>query len=257
MSYEEKIACKRKKCAGTLTVPIKIIQKGSSAIVVSRCPSCHASFKTILSLENKDKWGPIVGKQFFVCDVCGTYNPDNWQYSGSGYGMSMWHPYWYWTNRQERLKITIQCRNCRKKRKKVISSELWSDIAKIVEKPPEKPPVELQCPHCRAPISEGAKVCPSCNKEIACSKCGAAIAPGAKFCSSCGDKVEKFEVPAVSAPPKENVCPTCNEEYDKGSIFCSVCGQEINCDKCGSEIQDGALFCTNCGDPVTKGDLST
>jgi len=257
MSYMDQLTCKRKKCAGELIVPLKIVQKGSGAVIVGRCPRCHESYKVLLNLNDKDKWSPTVAEAFFRCDVCGTDNSDNWEYAGSGFGGSAWgyHPYWYWQNRQERLKIAIKCKNCGKKRAKSVTSDLWADISKAIEAPPEKPVAALKCPHCGADITPDTKACPSCKKEIKCSACGSPIAPNARFCSSCGDKVELVEVPA-SPDEKANICPTCQEAFNEGSIFCSVCGQELHCDKCGSRIAEGAIFCTNCGDAVTKGDLS-
>jgi hypothetical protein len=242
MSYEEKLTCKKKKCRGSaasaLTVPLKLIQKGAKVLDVSRCPQCHETYKNILKTADKEEWIPLVGKPFFTCDVCGTLNDDNYQLTSGG-----------------RFKIVTTCKNCGKKRAKIISQELWNDVVAQIKKPEEAPIPEFSCPHCGAAVSEDAKVCPSCSKEILCNKCGARIAPGAGFCSECGDKVEEIKAPAPS-PPKENVCPSCNESYEPGSKFCSLCGQELVCNKCGAAILEGASFCTACGDPVQKGDLA-
>ena len=196
MSYLDKLTCKNSKCSGQTIVPIKLIQKGSGIVMVGRCPNCHNSMKLLLPLGSaKDQWLSIIGEKFFCCDVCGADNQNNWEYAGSG--VNMWHPYWYWNNMQERLKIKFKCPNCGKKRAKVITADLWSDISKTVEQQPEKPAAALKCPHCDASITPDAKVCPSCKKEIACNKCGNPIAPGGKFCSTCGDRVEELGVPAM------------------------------------------------------------
>ena len=245
MSYQEKLSCKRKKCSMDLTVPMKLIVKGNSLIDVTRCPRCHETYKRILPMSDKKGWIRLVARPFFQCDVCGTANEDNYHVVGGNY--NLWHA--------NRLKTITVCRNCRKKRAKVVSRTLWPEIVGEIKGPAEIPAPELNCPHCDAAISEGTKTCPTCKKDLLCSTCGAPTAPQASFCSSCGDKVIGIEAPAVG-PPKERICPACHEQYDEGSIFCSVCGQELMCDKCSSVIREGALFCTNCGDAVTKGDLS-
>jgi len=226
MSYIEQLSCKRNKCAGEMMVPLKLIAKGGSVILVARCPKCHASYKRILTLSDKKGWLSMLSRPFFQCDVCGTPNEDNYVIADS----------WQY----DRVKTVTVCKNCRKKRAKVASKILWTDIVKTVKGPSEPPAPE-----------------PSWTAGPKCSSCDAPIRSGAIFCSNCGSTVEeKKEAVPSAAPPKEHICPTCHEEYDEGSIFCSVCGQELVCDKCGAAIREGALFCTSCGDAVTKGELS-
>ncbi len=246
MSYLDQLSCKRKNCAGELMVPIKLIMKGGSVIYVARCPRCHVSYKKILPVSDKQGWLPLVAKSFFQCDSCGTPNEDNYMMVGSNY--AAWH--------SARVKTITTCKNCRKRRAKVVSKVIWNDIIKEIKGPVELPAPEINCPHCGNKMEPGAKACPDCKKDVICSACGAPIASGAMFCSSCGEKVVTYTVPVSEGPTKDNVCPTCQEEYDEGSIFCPVCGQELVCDKCGNVNREGALFCTNCGDAVTKGELS-
>jgi hypothetical protein len=234
MSYTNKLICKRKKCQGQLTVPLKVIVKGDKVVDIARCPKCHESYKFVLPLRDKDVWLDMLGEPFFSCDVCGTLNPK---------------------------KILMTCINpkCRKRRAKVVSRAVWNELASFAkgEQPTTIPAPELKCPHCGASITEDTKFCPACKKEVICNKCGSPIIGGSSFCGSCGDKVETAApAGAVSAEEKENVCPSCNEEVPEGSVFCGVCGQELVCDKCGANIREGAKFCGNCGDPVRAGDLS-
>ncbi|HUX99439.1 MAG TPA: zinc ribbon domain-containing protein [Candidatus Deferrimicrobium sp.] len=249
MSYTNKLVCKRKKCQGQMTVPLKVIVKGDKVVDIARCPKCHESYKFILPLRDKDVWMEMLGEPFFECDVCGTANPKNWQVMGGDYAM----------RHAERLKILMTCGKCRKRRAKVVSRALWNELAGFakVEQPAEIPSPEMKCPHCNASITEDTKFCPTCKKEIICNKCGAPIIGGSLFCGSCGDKVETLApTGAISAEDRENICPSCNEDVPKGSVFCGVCGQELVCNKCGAKIREGAKFCANCGDPVRAGDLS-
>jgi len=250
LDYREKLACKKDH---NLTVPVKLILKGTALIDVARCPQCHQSYKYAIPWGEKDLWLSIIAEGFQKCIICGADNKDNLQFAGTG--VNVWRPYWYYSNLHERLKFVFTCNACGKRQAKVISSGIWSDISKSLEAV-KKPTGQLQCPHCNATITIDDKICPNCHKEIVCSKCSKPIAPNARFCSNCGDPVELYEMPSEAGPPKEKLCPTCHQEYEDGQIFCSVCGQELICDKCGEEIQEGALFCVSCGDPVTKGDLS-
>jgi hypothetical protein len=47
------------------------------------------------------------------------------------------------------------------------------------------------CPHCAAPVVEGAKFCPECGKPLAarttCAKCGTKFVSAGKFCPECGE----------------------------------------------------------------------
>ncbi len=245
MSYEKKLSCITKRCQNQLTVPIKVVVKGKVVVDVARCPKCHRSYKYLLPLDQKDQWMPWVTPGFFLCDVCGMSNADNWKYSGAAGAPSV-----------NRIRIVMHCKNCRAARAKVASAQLWTDITKALEKTPEAPPVaKLICPHCAAEIPLNSKVCPKCSATIVC-KCGAPFIPDAQFCNQCGHPVEKIEAKVTPEPSQEGVCPTCQEKFEQGSAFCSVCGQELFCDKCGAPIREGALFCCNCGDPVRKGKLS-
>ena len=266
MEIIEKMICKRKKCEEEIMIPLKIIAKGTGVVVVARCFKCKKSQKFLFPLDTKEQWLPELAPLFLSCDVCGADNLDNWEYVGTSYdfwtprpyyrhGFGMHHPFVDYSN-LERLKIGIKCKNCGKKRTKVISSELWSDL-KIqtvdVKNPPQS---QLKCPHCNADISKGEKVCHACKVEIVCDKCGMPIAPLAKFCSNCGDPVSKIEPPIEIDSETTHICPTCHEVHEKSVRFCYICGQELICDKCGKDIQEGASFCTFCGDPVEKGELS-
>jgi hypothetical protein len=252
MSYLTRFNCIRTKCNDQLIVPIKLIVKGDNAVLVARCPACKRSYKYILPMAEKDEWLPILAPAFFMCDVCGTTNNTNWKYQDN-----MGHPYRSWSNRANRVRIVLTCQQCGKRRAKIASVQLWTNLQRPLERVVETPPAPtLKCPHCDAEIPEDSKICPSCKLELVCDKCGERILPSANFCRNCGDPVTKIEIPGESDTFEERICPTCNEEYEEGSIFCSVCGQELICDKCGTAIREGAIFCVNCGDEVTKGELS-
>ncbi|MFX1293943.1 MAG: zinc ribbon domain-containing protein [Promethearchaeota archaeon] len=248
MDYEKKLKCRNTKCKSQMTVPIKLVIKGSKIVDIARCPNCHRSYKILLPPKDKDQWIHLTALGFFTCDVCGTSNEDNWEYRQ--------HPF---QSNYNRTRIVMKCKNCGKGRAKVASNKLWNDIYARIKKVTEIPSTyTLKCPHCNVEIAEGTKVCPGCKVVIGCEKCGAPIIFGAKFCNQCGGTIKKIKIktPADLETYPENICPTCNEEYENGSIFCSVCGQELICDKCGIVIREGALFCVNCGDEIRKGELS-
>ncbi len=48
------------------------------------------------------------------------------------------------------------------------------------------------CFFCKAPVSEGAKFCPTCGKSLEqpkCPRCGTINPLGSKFCKECGEKM--------------------------------------------------------------------
>ena len=46
----------------------------------------------------------------------------------------------------------------------------------------------MECPNCRADVSELAKFCSQCGSALVliCPSCGNSEAPGSKFCGKCG-----------------------------------------------------------------------
>lgn len=107
MSYRELLGCKRPSCAGTLTIPVKLVIKGPKLIDVARCPECHRTYKFILSMGDKRQWLPLIGDTFFQCSICGTRS------------------HLHIISRGSKFKANIKCENCEKKEAKVISRNLW------------------------------------------------------------------------------------------------------------------------------------
>jgi TatA/E family protein of Tat protein translocase len=49
-----------------------------------------------------------------------------------------------------------------------------------------------RCYHCSAPVTAGARFCPSCGQSLEprkCSRCGTVNQIGNKFCSNCGEQL--------------------------------------------------------------------
>src|SRR3954453_14599720 len=60
----------------------------------------------------------------------------------------------------------------------------------------------MECPNCRADVSELAKFCSQCGSALGltCPPCGSRAAPGSKFCSNCGTALVETSG-AVPSPP--------------------------------------------------------
>ncbi len=143
MNYEEKVICKKDKCDGALTVPIELLIEGTEVVDVARCPLCHKKYKFLLPNDDEDSWLPLIAARFFYCDNCGSDNIDNYKFGWVWQSISINEVYKHEAsspsliinkgNFQQKVKITIKCRKCGKKRGKVISSELWSDLKNKAE----------------------------------------------------------------------------------------------------------------------------
>jgi len=83
---------------------------------------------------------------------------------------------------------------------------------------PLPPPLMyLSCVACGMKLSEGARFCPNCGKEIAfraCHYCGAPIPEESYFCPTCGKEIAA------------QVCESCGAPIPEGSNFCPSCGKE-------------------------------
>lgn len=181
----EKIACS--KCGGELAI-LKVVQKGINIVAVGRCPSCKAKAKFVLNYNDKDSWLEDLANGFFVCDLCGAKNMDNFT------EQSYLHPGAFTSS--QRIKVFFLCKGCNKQRKKDISQEFWSKIKPfteeevVKEKPEQKSPgKELKCPKCGGIVSTNDKFCKSCGFRLFCDNCKTLLAPGSSFCTNCGEEV--------------------------------------------------------------------
>jgi hypothetical protein len=68
----------------------------------------------------------------------------------------------------------------------------------------------LQCPNCRAKVSDVSDECPVCGQAL-CPECGAAVDDEALVCPMCG---AEFDL----------VCPECGAELGVEDTACSQCG---------------------------------
>ena len=59
----------------------------------------------------------------------------------------------------------------------------------------------MQCPGCKADISEGSKFCPNCGVALLgrCPSCGNVNPASAKFCLECGHKLPAIGVDAAGS----------------------------------------------------------
>jgi class 3 adenylate cyclase/predicted ATPase len=86
----------------------------------------------------------------------------------------------------------------------------------------------MECPNCRAEISEFAKFCSQCGSALArsCPSCGNTEAPGSKFCTNCGaalaDTIRVLRSPqlAPSMPPRAALA----ERSHLTVMFCDLVG---------------------------------
>ncbi len=108
-NYPEELSCH--KCRER-TIPKKLVLKGKIYVNVARCPSCHNAFKYSLPLSEKSQWVPLICQDFFRCYVCGTLNEEKWQLIRT----------------RTLCKTVTQCKRCRVKYAKVVSTDLWGSI---------------------------------------------------------------------------------------------------------------------------------
>jgi len=141
------------------------------------------------------------------------------------------------------------------------------------------------CLFCNGEVSEKAKFCPGCGKEVLmagyCPSCGAKLLPGMKFCDQCGfkvvkpegktEKTESKQIPEEKEDIKQKeikrTCPECNEMIIPGKKFCFSCGhlikegidvepQEVKkknfCHACGSMLSPGEDICEACKGEKTE-----
>jgi len=131
--YVEVLSCKQKKCMRKITIPLKLIKKGSVVIDIARCPQCLKSYRIVLLLAEKKQWLSIIGKTFFQCSYCGVMNDDNWEIR---HGVDLWSV----------SKTVTRCKNCDRKFVKKLTEEIWTDLVIEFDKPLfiKKPVVEVE-----------------------------------------------------------------------------------------------------------------
>jgi len=185
----EKIKCPRPKCGGQLTVPIKLVRKGTDIVDVAACPNCHKKYKIYFNANQKDEVAQLFKDSIYYCDVCGTDNHGNFV-EGETWEM-------------DRRKIVVRCKNCGKKRAKVVTETILKKIESLKEAQEQESRVEnepadsveqikqelRQCPSCGAMCDPEHLFCSSCGTPLLCPKCQKPLPLGAKFCMSCGTQI--------------------------------------------------------------------
>ena len=120
IDYQEKLNCLASTCVNIPITPVELRIKGNQVVNLYRCPSCHRGYKTLLSLDDKDSWMPLIRKSFFNCDSCGTSNEGNWEISGGEEALKT----------AQTLEIFTTCKNCKRHRVKVVSKLLLEDLTR-------------------------------------------------------------------------------------------------------------------------------
>lgn len=165
MEYETQLKCKKPKCEGVLTIPIRIVIKRDIAVILTRCYKCKTKYKAMFSTLDRDQWISLIRDLFLRCENCGLVNPNEWHIISAGFSVGSSFKLMHRT-----LRLANPCPNCAGNGPKDIDDWLWSFI-----KPQEAPLPKLTIPT-SAP-------------KIFCVNCGSPIAPGAQFCTNCGSKV--------------------------------------------------------------------
>lgn len=113
-----------KNCGEVHMVPLKFLVKRGFLIERGRCSRCHEVYKSVFLMIDKDLLSSRL-RRFFLCDKCGTDNLDNWKsyYVLHHDRLNKLRPY-------RRIKTDLQCKSCRKRRRKVVSREIWDDLLK-------------------------------------------------------------------------------------------------------------------------------
>ena len=123
LNYLEKFQCNKKKCKQEILIPIHVIKKDPFFKVELRCPSCFKKYKLKLPIHDKRQWVHFLQENFPRCDACGTLNKyliklqrDDFQANLLSIVFDTPHH------------LGIECINCHKLRKKVISRGCWDDV---------------------------------------------------------------------------------------------------------------------------------
>lgn len=93
----------------------------------------------------------------------------------------------------------------------------------------------MKCNNCGYEVSENAKFCGGCGREIIrlpkaqnenlCPKCGSALVENSAFCSNCGHRLEENQTPIID---NTICCPNCGKAIEADSTFCGECGLLLN-----------------------------
>lgn len=166
MDYEAKLKCKRAQCAGALTIPIRIMIKQESAIILTQCPKCRNKYRVMFPLPEQEHWLSLIEDLFNRCENCGMVIPYEWK----KYQVSASRGYYLM---HSNIKVSNSCPNCKRNGPKSIDEYIWS-LFKSKSKPPPKIPVA-----------------PATSTNIFCVYCGSALTPHALFCHECGSKTDE------------------------------------------------------------------
>lgn len=191
MVFADQFKCQRKKCGGEITIPMKLVEKGSDIINVARCPNCHKEYKFYVRLNQENELIDFLKDTVYKCDACGADNSGDWA-EGETWEMN-------------RRKIVVRCKSCGRKRAKEIEEKFLKKVEKgetsttaEAEKPAEEapvPPPQLtkKCPSCGELVEDDHVYCTACGEILLCDRCRAEVRPGMQFCQVCGGELKKKE----------------------------------------------------------------
>lgn len=192
MVLADQFKCTRSKCNGEITIPMKVVEKGSEYVNVARCPNCHKEYKFYTRLQQKEELLEFLKDTIYKCDACGADNSGDWA-EGDTWEMN-------------RRKIVVRCKSCGRKRAKEIEEKLLKKVeegetsaatteaAEPAEEAPTPPPeLTKKCPSCGELVEDDHVFCAGCGEILLCDKCRAEVKPGAQFCQVCGGEIKKKE----------------------------------------------------------------
>jgi predicted RNA-binding Zn-ribbon protein involved in translation (DUF1610 family) len=240
MSYDNKFACGKKGCKGTL-IPITVRDniKDNKVKAFGKCPECKKLYEILLPKADAATWKPFFQAQFVRCTECG--HPSLKMVKRVGDSTSD-------------IKIKLDCMECNKDNERSIDGSLFDLVENEL---PSAARTLILCPTCGDHVAdEHASTCPKCGRDFYCSKCKNVLIGQAKFCQKCGDPVNLGDFSKkLSVVTKANTatCPTCGASMLASARFCNECGQETVCSKCGNKLPPNAVFCNSCGDAVKAG----
>ena len=113
----------------------------------------------------------------------------------------------------------------------------------------------MECPNCKAQLSEGSKFCVECGAPLplACSSCGHANSPSAKFCANCGTKLAGVSTtPTATAAATATPAPaeSSAERRQLTVMFCDLVGStalstQLDPEDLGRVIGEFRAACAN------------
>ena len=146
MHQSPKFTCTRAVCLGTLTIPLKILERGHLIIVIAICPRCHKKYKFFIPKVEWSQAFSLLYEDILRCGLCGA----PWE---QNQGLSIdTHP----SPTSSGVKLLFRCNQCQRLQKKMIDWSLWpgirhhyeSLVAESIRRSPSSLESKLICPFC-------------------------------------------------------------------------------------------------------------